>query len=111
MGIDSLKINSDLAISSGDEAVAEIFTTVNEDRKKAAAKVQAYLGRGGSSDLIFDAARRMIFHKGAESHQYKYGAAVAEEFLWSTEPEMAQPDRRDFDVLSARRQESRTARS
>jgi hypothetical protein len=85
-GIDSLKINPDLAISSGDEAVAEIFTTVNVDRKKAAAKAQAYLGRGGSSDLIFDAARRMIFHKGAESHQYKYGAAMAEEFLWSTEP-------------------------
>jgi hypothetical protein len=85
-GIDSLKVNPDLAISSGDEAVGEIFTTVNDDRKKAAAKTQAYLGRGGSSDLIFDAARRMIFHKGAESHQYKYGAALAEEFLWSTEP-------------------------
>jgi hypothetical protein len=85
-GIDVLKVNPDLAISSGDEAVGEIFTTVNEDRKKAAAKAQAYLGRGGSSDLIFDAARRMIFHKGAESHQYKYGAALAEEFLWSTEP-------------------------
>jgi hypothetical protein len=85
-GIDSQKINPDLAISSGDEAVGEIFTTVNVDRKKAAAKTQAYLGRGGSPDLIFDAARRMIFHKGAESHQYKYGAALAEEFLWSTEP-------------------------
>jgi len=90
-GIDSLKTNSDLAVSSGDESVAEIFTTVNDDRKKAAAKVQAYLGRGGSSDLIFDAARRMIFHKGAESHQYKYGAAVAEEFLWSTEPRWRSP--------------------
>src|SRR5262249_34891358 len=85
-GIDSLKVYPDLAISSGDEAVGEIFATVNLDRKKAAAKTQAYLGRGGSSDLIFDAARRMIFHKGAESHQYKYGAALAEEFLWSTEP-------------------------
>ena len=86
LGIDSLKIDPDLPISSGDESVAEIFATVNEDRKKAAAKAQAYLGRGGSPDLIFDAARRMIFHKGAESHQYKYGAALAEEFLWSTEP-------------------------
>ena len=85
-GIDSSKNNPDLVISSGDEAIADIFATVNEDRKKAAAKAQAYLDRGGSPDLIFDAARRMIFHKGAESHQYKYGAAMAEEFLWSTEP-------------------------
>ena len=85
-GIDSIKIDPDMPISSGDESVAEIFATVNEDRKQAAAKAQAYLGRGGSSDLFFDAARRMIFHKGAESHQYKYGAALAEEFLWSTEP-------------------------
>ena len=85
-GIDSLKINADLPISSGDESVAHIFATINEDRKKAAAQAIAYLGHGGSSNLIFDAARRMIFHKGAESHQYKYGAAVAEEFLWSTAP-------------------------
>ena len=85
-GIDALKISPDIAISNGDESVAEIFTTINEDRKKAAAKVQAYLGRGGSPDLIFDAARRMIFHKGRDSHDYKYGAAILEECLWSTEP-------------------------
>ena len=90
-GIDSLKINPGAAISSGDESVAEIFTTINDDRKKAAAKAQAYLGRGGSPELIFDAARRMIFHKGAESHQYKYGAAVSEEFFWSTEPRWRSP--------------------
>ena len=85
-GIDALKMNPDIAISNGDESVAEIFTTINEDRKKAAAKTQAYLSRGGSTDLIFDAARRMIFHKGKDSHDYKYGAALLEECLWSTEP-------------------------
>jgi hypothetical protein len=85
-GIDALKVNPDIAISNADESVAEIFTTISDDRKKAAAKAQAYLGRGGSSDLIFDAARRMIFHKGRDSHDYKYGAAISEEFLWSTEP-------------------------
>jgi hypothetical protein len=85
-GIDALKINPDIAISSGDEAVGEIFATISDDRRKAAAKTQAYLGRGGSPDLFFDAARRMIFHKGRDSHDYKYGAALAEEFLWSTEP-------------------------
>jgi hypothetical protein len=85
-GIDALKVNSDISISNGDESVAEIFTTINEDRKKAAAKAQAYVSHGGSTELIFDAARRMIFHKGKDSHDYKYGAALLEEFLWSTEP-------------------------
>jgi hypothetical protein len=85
-GIDALKINADVPISNGDQAIGEIFATISEDRKKAAAKTQAYFGRGGSPDLFFDAARRMIFHKGRDSHDYKYGAALSEEFLWSTDP-------------------------
>lgn len=51
----------------------------------------AYLARGGSPDLIFDAARRMIFHKGLDSHDYKYGAALWEECLWSTDPKWRSP--------------------
>jgi hypothetical protein len=85
-GIDSLKPNPDITLARGDEAVGEIFSTINDDRKKAGAKALAYLGRGGAPDLIFDAARRMIFHKGRDSHDYKYGAALWEECLWSTEP-------------------------
>jgi len=85
-GIDALKVDPAIAISNADESVAEIFTTINEDRKKAAAKAQSYLSGGGSPELIFDAARRMIFHKGRDSHDYKYGAAILEECLWSTEP-------------------------
>ena len=85
-GIDAVKGDAETGISSGDEAVAEIFATISDDRKQAAAKTQAYLSRGGSAELFFDAARRMIFHKGRDSHDYKYGAAVLEEFLWSTEP-------------------------
>jgi hypothetical protein len=85
-GIDALKASPDASLSSGDEAVGEIFATINDDRKKAGLKALAYLGRGGSPDLIFDAARRLIFHKGRDSHDYKYGAALWEECLWSTEP-------------------------
>ncbi len=106
-GIDSLKINPDIALSSGDEAVGEIFATMSDDRKKAAAKAQAYLGRGGSPDLFFDAARRMIFHKGHDSHDYKYGAALSEEFLWSTDPKWRGPDRRGVNFLFPRRQNAR----
>ena len=33
-GIDSLKANPDVQVSSGDEAVGEIFATINQDRQK-----------------------------------------------------------------------------
>ncbi|HZW30368.1 MAG TPA: hypothetical protein VFF52_06635 [Isosphaeraceae bacterium] len=85
-GIDALPASPDLRLSGGDTAVGEIFATINDDRTKAATKAMAYLSGGGSSELIFDAARRMIFHKGRDSHDYKYGAALWEEYLWSTEP-------------------------
>jgi hypothetical protein len=84
-GIDTLQAGKETTSSAGDEAVGEIFATISEDRKKAGAKAMSYLAHGGSPDLIFDAARRMIFHKGRDSHDYKYGAAIWEEFLWSTD--------------------------
>jgi hypothetical protein len=83
--IDALKPGAEISLASNDEAVADIFTAINDDRKKAGGKVLTYLARGGSADLVFDTARRMIFHKGRDSHDYKYGAALWEEFLWSTE--------------------------
>ena len=85
-GIDALPASPDPRLSGGDTAVGEIFATINDDRTKAATRTMAYLSGGGSPELIFDAARRMIFHKGRDSHDYKYGAALWEEFLWSTEP-------------------------
>jgi hypothetical protein len=84
-GIDKLAPGTDAVVATGDEAVGEIFATINEDRKKAASKTIAYLGHGGSTEVIFDAARRMIFHKGRDSHDYKYGAALWEECLWTTD--------------------------
>ena len=52
----------------------------------AAAKTMAYLDRGGSTKSVFDAASRMIFHKGTDSHDYKYGAAIWEECLAASDP-------------------------
>ena len=85
----------------------EIFTTISDDRKKAAAKAQAYLGKGGSSDLFFDAARRMIFHKGHDSHDYKYGAAVLGGIPLVDRAQVAQPDRGGVNVSLPRRQGTR----
>ncbi len=85
------KLEGSEHISAGDEAIGEIFTTINENRGKAANKTMAYLGRGGSTDRLFDAARRMIFHKGTDSHDYKYGAAIWEECLAVADPRWHAP--------------------
>ncbi len=78
-------------ITEGAEAVGEIFETINQDRGQAASKTLAYLARGGSTARLFDAARRMIFHKGTDSHDYKYGAAIWEECLAASDPRWRGP--------------------
>jgi hypothetical protein len=72
--------------SSGDEAVGELFASISKNRTQAAEKTIGYLARGGTTDLVFAAARRMIFHKGTNAHDYKYGAAAWEECQLATDP-------------------------
>ncbi len=75
----------------GDEAIGEIFEAVSTDRGVAARKTLGYLSNGGSSDLLFTAARRLIFHKGRDSHDYKYGAAAWEESVLASDPKWRSP--------------------
>jgi hypothetical protein len=89
--IDSLKAGTDTAPAKHEETVADIFQTVSDSRQKAAVKTLDYLARGGSAELIFDGARRLIFHKGHDSHDYKYGAAVWEEFVLASDPRWKGP--------------------
>jgi hypothetical protein len=72
--------------TTGDEAVGEVFATVGSDRARAVSKALGYLAGGGSPDAIFAMARRLIFRKGHDSHDYKYGAAAWEEFRLASEP-------------------------
>ena len=78
-------------VAQGDEAVGEIFATINDDRKAAAAQDRDLPGTRRIAEPIFDAARRMIFHKGTDSHDYKYGAAIWEECLAASEPRWHAP--------------------
>ena len=77
--------------AAGDEAIGEIFATINESRTKAAEKALGYLARGGSTELVFDAARQMILHKGRDSHDYKYGIAAWEECTLASDPKWRGP--------------------
>jgi hypothetical protein len=83
--IDSLEPGEHDSKTHDPETIAAILETLGQDRHKAATQTYAYLSRGGSADLVFDAARRLIFHKGRDSHDYKYGAALWEESLLSTD--------------------------
>lgn len=89
--IDALSPLKNEATGSSDETVGAIFDTVSDDRGKAAGKALAYLEAGGSDDLLFAAARRMIFHKGRDSHDYKYGAAAWEECELASDPKWRAP--------------------
>jgi hypothetical protein len=66
--------------AQGVEAVAEIFADIDNDRLTAARKVLGYLGQSGSAKSFADAARRLIFLKGNNSHDYKFSAAVLEDY-------------------------------
>ncbi len=90
LSIDALEAHKPEA-GGKEEAVAEIFETVSENRGQATSKVIGYLEAGGSEDQIFAAARRMIFHKGRDSHDYKYGAAAWEECVLASDPKWRAP--------------------
>lgn len=66
--------------ASGEEAVAEIFAGLKADRPGGARKVLGYLQGGQSVKAFADAARRIIFLKGRDSHDYKFSSAVLENY-------------------------------
>jgi hypothetical protein len=66
--------------AKGDAAVAEIFSDIGRDRLMAARKILAYLKDHPNPKPFADAARRLIFLKGNNAHDYKFSAAVLEDY-------------------------------
>ena len=63
----------------------EILTDVSKDRMLAARKTLAWLGqKGNAPETLMAAARRLIFNKGSDSHDYKFSSAVLEDFYHVT---------------------------
>lgn len=65
--------------AKGEEAIAEIFADVNKDRLVAARKVLGHLQEHPDPAPLAQAARRLIFLKGTNSHDYKFSSAVLED--------------------------------
>jgi hypothetical protein len=61
-------------------ALDEIFADVTNDRMSAACKVLSYVKDNPEPTDFINTARRLIFLKGNNSHDYKFSSAVLEDF-------------------------------
>ena len=66
--------------ASGEEAVAEIFANLHRDRLAASRKILAWLTDNPDAAPFATAARRLIFLKGNNAHDYKFSSAVLEDY-------------------------------
>ena len=71
---------------SGPSAIEEIFATVSADPLLASRKMLAFMGAHPDPRPLADAARRLIFLKGVDSHDYKYSSAVLEDHAVMARP-------------------------
>ena len=71
---------AELQNSSPEGAIDEIFADVRGRPDRAAAKVRSFLQAGGDPRQFISAARRLIFLKGRNAHDYKFSSAVLEDY-------------------------------
>jgi hypothetical protein len=70
-----------VAVKPGAEGINEILTDVSKDPMLAARKMLSLAEEGGTTPLAYmTAARRLIFTKGNDSHDYKFSSAALEDF-------------------------------
>jgi hypothetical protein len=71
--------------ATGPEAVEEIFATVSKDRMAAARKTLAALeSKAVQPETLMTVARRLVFNKGRDSHDYKFCSAALEDYYQTT---------------------------
>lgn len=66
--------------AGGAEAVAEIFAEVGRDKNAAAGKALGYLQAGGDPPAFIATARRLVYLKGTDAHDYKFSEAALEDY-------------------------------
>ena len=70
-----------LALERPSEMIAEILSDVSTNKMNAARKIRQYLNDGGQVQDLMNAARRLIFLKGSNAHDYKFSAGVLEDYF------------------------------
>jgi hypothetical protein len=70
-----------LAIQRSSGAVEEILSDISTNRMNAARKIRQYLNDGGGVQDLMNGARRLIFLKGQNAHDYKFSAGVLEDYF------------------------------
>ncbi|HLJ93566.1 MAG TPA: hypothetical protein VKU02_10295, partial [Gemmataceae bacterium] len=74
-------------VKAGPEAIAEILADISKDRVLAARKTLALLENPAvRPEMLLTAARRLIFSKGNDSHDYKFSSAALEDYYHATGP-------------------------
>lgn len=69
-----------VSTASGSDGLHEIFQDVGRNHFRAAGRTLDWLQGGHPGQQFMDAARRLIFLKGNNSHDYKFSSAVLEDF-------------------------------
>ena len=67
--------------ATGSAGLAEIFSALPADKLTAAGKALGWLSANGEGKPLIDAAQRLIFLKGTDSHDYKFSSAVLEDYF------------------------------
>ena len=75
--IDQLTVNDTTAEAS---SVVDLFKTMGSDRPAASQMMFNYLAAGGDPQSVVDHARRLVFLKGNDSHDYKFSSAALEDY-------------------------------
>ena len=71
---------TDSASAPSDELLPKIFADVSGNRRQAADEVFSYLNAGNDAHELLRQARRLIFLKGTNAHDYKFSSAALEDF-------------------------------
>jgi hypothetical protein len=75
-----LELKIDGSDASADQSAAAVFRDISGDRNAAAQKLLGYLDAGHSAKQFIDHARRLIFLKGTNAHDYKFSSAALEDY-------------------------------
>jgi hypothetical protein len=65
---------------SGQGALEEIFADASRNKMDAARKALAYLQAEHGAEPLINTARRLVFQKGDDAHDYKFSSAVLEDY-------------------------------